>query len=141
MATKGKLTAKQQRFVEEYSIDFNATQAALRAGYSEKTCGAIGTENLAKPLIQEAITEMRRALSKKVEITRETLIAELEEARLIALSAETPQASAAVSATAAKAKLMGLDKVTIDHTSSDGTMTPSAIDKSLVEALINKLTD
>ncbi|MFR7383035.1 MAG: terminase small subunit, partial [[Clostridium] leptum] len=46
-----KLTAKQQRFVDEYLIDLNATQAAIRAGYSEKTAFSIGTENLRKPLI------------------------------------------------------------------------------------------
>lgn len=49
------LTAKQQRFVEEYLVDLNATQAAVRAGYSKKTAGAIGGENLEKPEIQEAI--------------------------------------------------------------------------------------
>ena len=48
-------TAKQQRFVEEYPVDFNATQAAIRAGYSERTAGSIGDENLRKPDIAEAI--------------------------------------------------------------------------------------
>lgn len=52
-----KLTAKQQRFVDEYLIDLNATQAAIRAGYSEKTAGAIGIENLKKPIIKIAIEE------------------------------------------------------------------------------------
>ena len=50
-----KLTAKQARFVSEYIIDFNATQAAVRAGYSEKTAYSIGTENLRKPEIEKAI--------------------------------------------------------------------------------------
>lgn len=125
-----KLTPKQQRFVEEYTLDWNGTQAAIRAGYSEKTACAIGVENLRKPIIQEAIQSLLKNASKKVEITRETLIAELEEARLIALGAETPQASAAVSATTAKAKLLGLDKVVVDHTSSDGTMSPRSFDAS-----------
>lgn len=48
MAKKGKLTEKQQRFVDEYLIDLNATQAAIRAGYSVKTADAIGCENLTK---------------------------------------------------------------------------------------------
>lgn len=47
-----KLTAKQQRFCDEYLIDLNATQAAIRAGYSRKTAGKIGQENLTKPDIQ-----------------------------------------------------------------------------------------
>lgn len=50
-----KLTNKQQAFVDEYLIDLNATQAAIRAGYSKKTAGRIGQENLQKPVIMAAI--------------------------------------------------------------------------------------
>lgn len=50
-----KLTAKQQRFCDEYLIDLNATQAAIRAGYSKKTARKIGQENLTKPDIREYI--------------------------------------------------------------------------------------
>lgn len=50
-----KLTAKQQRFCDEYLIDLNATQAAIRAGYSKKTANRIGIENLSKPVIREYI--------------------------------------------------------------------------------------
>jgi phage terminase small subunit len=52
-----KLTAKQQRFCDEYLIDLNATQAAIRAGYSKKTAGRIGTENVQKPVIKEYIAK------------------------------------------------------------------------------------
>jgi phage terminase small subunit len=52
---KAKLTHKQQRFIEEYCIDFNATQAAARAGYSIPTAAAIGCENLTKPAIKTEI--------------------------------------------------------------------------------------
>ena len=52
-----KLTAKQQRFCDEYLIDLNATQAAIRAGYSKKTARAIGNENLMKPDIKKYIDE------------------------------------------------------------------------------------
>lgn len=61
------LTPKQQRFVEEYLIDLNATQAAIRAGYSEKTAYSVGHENLKKPEIQKAIEE---AQSKRAEQTQ-----------------------------------------------------------------------
>ena len=54
MAEK-KLTAKQQRFCDEYLIDLNATQAAIRAGYSKQTAGVIGVENLKKPNIKLCI--------------------------------------------------------------------------------------
>lgn len=52
-----KLTLKQQRFVEEYLIDLNATQAAIRAGYSEKTANRIASENLSKLDIKKYIDE------------------------------------------------------------------------------------
>ena len=61
------LTPKQQRFVEEYLIDLNATQSAIRAGYSEKTAYSVGHENLKKPEIQKAIEE---AQSKRTEQTQ-----------------------------------------------------------------------
>ena len=61
------LTPKQQRFVEEYLIDLNATQAAIRAVYSEKTAKSIGQENLTKPDIQKAIEE---AQNKRTEQTK-----------------------------------------------------------------------
>jgi len=50
-------TKKQKRFVEEYCKDFNASAAARRAGYSEKTAGQMGYENLKKPEIKQAIEE------------------------------------------------------------------------------------
>ena len=52
-----KLTAKQQRFCDEYLIDLNATQAAIRAGYSEKNARNIASENLAKPNISKYIAD------------------------------------------------------------------------------------
>ena len=52
-----KLTAKQKRFCDEYLIDLNATQAAIRAGYSKKTAYAIGNENLNKPDLKKYIEE------------------------------------------------------------------------------------
>lgn len=49
------MTPKQERFVGEYLVDLNATQAAIRAGYSQKTAGSIGEENLRKPEIAKAV--------------------------------------------------------------------------------------
>ena len=59
-----KLTAKQKRFCDEYLIDLNATQAAIRAGYSRKTARAIANENFTKPDIKEYI-EKRMAEKEK----------------------------------------------------------------------------
>lgn len=53
----GKMTAKQKRFCDEYLIDLNATQAAIRAGYSKKNANNIASENLAKPDIKKYIDE------------------------------------------------------------------------------------
>lgn len=75
--TQTTLTPKQQAFVNEYLIDLNATQAALRAGYSEKTAGKIGGENLQKPEIQQAIQASMEARGKRLEITAERVILEL----------------------------------------------------------------
>ena len=70
------LTPKQQRFVEEYLVDLNATQAAIRSGYSKKTAHEIGNQNLRKLLIKEAITEARAKLSQRTEITQDMVMAE-----------------------------------------------------------------
>ncbi len=72
-----KLTPKQQRFVEEYLIDLNATQAAIRAGYSKKTAGQIGDENLKKPQIAGALQEAMNKRSERTEITADRVLKEL----------------------------------------------------------------
>lgn len=59
------LKDKQLRFCEEYMKDLNATQAAIRAGYSEDTAGAIGWENLKKPEIEEHLKVLQAALSQR----------------------------------------------------------------------------
>ena len=66
------MTEKQKLFCEEYLIDLNATQAALRAGYSEKTAYSIGNENLKKPEIQEYIP-------KRLKEKEDALIAKQDE--------------------------------------------------------------
>ncbi len=66
--TNSTLTAKQQRFVEEYLIDLNATQAACRAGYSRSSARQIGPENLSKPVIAAAIAAAKRERSEATQI-------------------------------------------------------------------------
>jgi phage terminase small subunit len=63
-----KLTRKQQRFVEEFQVDFNATQAAIRAGYSRRTAKQTGHENLTKPYIAAAVEAERQKLAKAAEL-------------------------------------------------------------------------
>ena len=71
------LTAKQRRFVEEYLIDFNATQAAIRAGYSVRTAQQMGSENLSKPVIAAAIHEGTTAIAAAVSVTIPQVVAGL----------------------------------------------------------------
>ncbi len=74
---KRELTAKQRVFVEEYLVDLNATQAAIRAGYSKKTAQRIGSENLSKPLVAEAIQKAMEKRSERTEITADAVLEEL----------------------------------------------------------------
>ncbi|MCY1388615.1 Terminase small subunit [compost metagenome] len=71
------LTPKQRRFVDEYLIDLSATQAAIRAGYSQKTAGSIGEENLRKPEIAAAIAERMKDREQRTEITQDRVLQEL----------------------------------------------------------------
>lgn len=73
------LTVKQQRFTEEYVVDFNASAAAKRAGYSPKTAHAIGFENLRKPEIQKAIGKSLDKAAKQTQLTHQYVLEGLME--------------------------------------------------------------
>lgn len=106
-----KLTLKQRRFIEEYLIDFNATQAAIRAGYSEKTAYSVGHENLSKPEIKSEIDRLTAQMTEKAIVTKEMVLQGLlDEARMYD---EGASHSARVSAWAHLGKHLGIfmDKV------------------------------
>jgi len=71
------LTDKQQRFVEEYLIDLNATQAAIRAGFSVKNAGKIGPELLGKTRVKLAIDKAMAERSRRTGITQDRVLQEL----------------------------------------------------------------
>ncbi len=73
------LTAKQKIFVQEYLVDLNATQAAIRAGYSPKTANRTASENLSKPDIQAAIHKSMQKREKRVEVNQDYVISKLFE--------------------------------------------------------------
>lgn len=75
--TTKKLTDKQRAFIQEYLVDLNATQAAIRAGYSTKTANIIGPENLVKPCIQAEIFKAMDERAKNTGVTAERVIKEL----------------------------------------------------------------
>lgn len=77
MAKTAKLTEKQQRFVEEYLIDLNATQAAIRAGYSAKTADQQGSRMLANVKVQQAISVAMAERSKRTGINQDRVVLEL----------------------------------------------------------------
>ena len=86
-----KLTAKQAKFVEHYLANGNnATQACRDAGYkgNTKTLTVVGTENLAKPSIRAVIEAEKAKDSKKLNITRESLLADIQIAKDMALNSE-----------------------------------------------------
>lgn len=72
-----KLTAKQKRFVEEYLIDLNATQAAIRAGYSVKTAQEQSARLLSKVMVQQAIAEQMAERSKRTGVNQDRVVLEL----------------------------------------------------------------
>ena len=145
--SKVKLTKKQEMFVKEYLVDLNATQAAIRSGYSQKTAFSIGVENLRKPYIQEAIQKAMEKRSKKTEITAEYVLEGIRDTvercrqyqpvldrKGEQVYIDTPNG---VSAPAyifdAKNVLRGLEllgkhlgilneKMSVDHTNSDGSL-------------------
>ena len=71
------MTEKQKRFVEEYLIDLNATQAAIRAGYSSKNADKIGHELLGKTRVSEAISKAMAERSRRTGINQDRVLQEL----------------------------------------------------------------
>lgn len=64
-----KLTPKQEMFCRQFVVDFNGTQAAIRAGYSKKTANRIASENLSKHDICAFIAELQKKVSEELEIS------------------------------------------------------------------------
>lgn len=74
----GKLTPKQQKFVDEYLIDLNATQAAMRAGYSPHTATEQASRLLTNVKVQEAVEQGKKRLADKVQISQEWVLGNLK---------------------------------------------------------------
>ena len=73
------LTPKQQRFVDEYLIDLNAKQSAIRAGYSEKTASEIGYKLLQKPDVEEAIIDAKKNRQQRLQVDSDYVLKRLVE--------------------------------------------------------------
>jgi len=89
------LTPKQLRWIDEYLVDGNATAAAIRAGYSERSARSIAHENMTKPDIQAVLTERRGVVAERLQITQEGVVQGLLEAVDLARAQSNPAAMVA----------------------------------------------
>jgi phage terminase small subunit len=109
----GKLTRKQARFVQEYLVDPNATQAAIKARYSKKSAGSIGFENLKKPEMQEAIEKAQQELAKRVNRTADDVLTDIF--RIGRKAEEAGEFNPALKAAELEGKHLGMFTNKLDH--------------------------
>lgn len=107
------MTPKQQRFVDEYLIDLNATQAAIRAGYSAKTAESAGSRLLRNVNVSAAVVAGRENLSKRAGLTQDDVVKGL--LREANLTGPGSSASARVSAWMGLAKIKGMLTDKVEH--------------------------
>lgn len=142
---KRRFTDKMELFCLAYVETGNASEAYRRsyntANMADKTAQREGYNLLQNPLVQTRIEELRIKVMERHEITVDTLLAELEEARL--LGKETGKASAMVTASMGKAKLLGLDKQIVELTGKDGapieTKSTVKVDQEALESVLARL--
>lgn len=130
-----KLTAKQARFVTEYLVDLNATQAAIRAGYSPKTARVIGAENLTKPDVAAAVAIGQKVRSERVELTQDWVVEQLRENVKRSMSELEYNGSVANGALQLIGKHLGMfvDRSEINYTD----MTPEQREARVLQLLSN----
>lgn len=133
VVVKEKLTEAEVKFCEIYARGGKKIPAYREAfgndTANDKTIWRRVDRIMGYPKIQKRLKELEERVMERFDVTVESLIRELEEARMAALSAETAQASAAVSATMGKAKLAGLDKQKVELTGVEGgSIFPSRIE-------------
>lgn len=117
-----KLTPKQAAFIREYLVDLNATQAAIRAGYSKRTAYRTGADNLKNPQIAAAVATAQAERAKRTELTQDYVLAGL---RGIADDDGQP-AAPRVRALELLGKHQGMFVERVDHTTKGEAM-PAAV--------------
>jgi phage terminase small subunit len=142
---KRKFSDKMEKFCLAYVETANAAES-YRIAYSTSnmaaaTIGREGYKLLQLPQIQERLGELRERVMDRHQITVDSLLLELEEARKAALGAETPQTSAAVAATMGKAKLMGLDKKIVEISGKNGGDIKTTSTVTVSEKVMNSIID
>ena len=114
MRNESKLTNKQKMFCKEYIVDLNASQACIRAGYSEKTAKEIGSQNLTKLNIQEEITRLMKDREERMQLTADKVLEDIERVRGLAEGSEQYSISLKASELQGKHLAMFTDKQQID---------------------------
>lgn len=127
------LTPKQEAFAHAYIETGNASEAYRRAyqasNMSNEAIKVEACRLLASPNVALTVDKLKEGATQRHRMTVDDLLRELEEARCVALNQEKPQAGAAVAASMGKAKLLGLEAPSkVDHSSTDGTMSPTRIE-------------
>lgn len=118
--TEKPLSDLQQRFVEEYLVDQNATQAAIRAGYSAKTAKEQASRLLTKVNVSAALKIEIGERTERLKFTVDDMARQLDEDREFARQCKA--AAAAVTASMGKAKLMGMLTDKIEHSGEIATV-------------------
>lgn len=108
-----KLTAKQEQFCQEFIIDLNATQAAIRAGYPEPSAQQVGSENLSKPVIETRIAELQADRAERVQISQDDVLSMIRECYCGAV--EDRNWSAGLKATEQLGKHLGMFTEKLEH--------------------------
>ena len=126
-----KLNDRQKQFCMEYLIDLNATQAAIRAGYSVKTARKIGSENLTKPDIALYIEQAMAERSESTGITADYVLNGIKELTDKLVLGEDHKS--AYKGFELLGKHLALFTEKVDHSSTDGTMTPSKITRTVID--------
>lgn len=111
-----KLTAKQQRFCDEYLIDLNATQAAIRAGYSAKTADQQGSRMLTNVKVQQEIAEKMAERSKRTGINQDRVLQEIAKLALVNIDDVVDLETGIVRKTAKKEDLACIQSIKIKPT-------------------------
>ena len=114
------MTKKQKRFVEEYLIDLNATQGAIRAGYSPDTAKSIGSENLTKPDIQARIAKAMAERSRRTGVNADRVIMELAKIAFVNASDVIDADTATVKADALPEDTAAIQSVKVKTFGEDG---------------------
>lgn len=113
------LTDKQKIFVYEYLIDNNATQAAIRAGYSKKTAGSIGNENLKKPEIQRFLEKYQAEHAEKCGVKFDMIIDELRKIGFADIDIDCIRPTDKIKALETMSRLLGFFDVSPDENIED----------------------